>query len=432
MKDPQNDSLHRRLLFSAKSRYFTDWLFSKEPLYSFCKLTRLEHLARVPDMLANFAFDLGECFRTRSLVPHIADVRATVLNARVKFLQPPRYQGFTYDAENHSMVGMHLGIDLVKHGGKYYPLEFNLDAAVRAERRILYSESIDPIYTRILGTAKELNFKKVVLFNSKWDRACQDEIRKLSSNSIEVSTLAYPPGKGTACALPPRLESNTFYVVFHTRHIPLNEFVHNKISSAKWFEESINVIDEGERLIGNILTSEELFVTGFNEVSASPNLVVKFAGVDAGAAVLMAKVRGKQEAKDLGLDSISLLNRHFRMRPYRRFVNRINGNDRILFQQYIVPDIDAEGKAQKYRIHLLVAPLQCRFLSVHKVKAGIKLPLKVDEGIIQDPSAFLVNYSHNSGYCRVNEEQERELEKVADQLGQIISHALSKRFEVKC
>ena len=107
-------SLHRRLWFAEWSRYRFDSLrgrlgFARHPL-----------LRDAPLFGATIAFDLVEAFRTLGRFQHIGRARLDGLSGFQRLPQFPYYRGYWYDPGRHALVGMHLGLDLNYHAGKYY------------------------------------------------------------------------------------------------------------------------------------------------------------------------------------------------------------------------------------------------------------------------------------------------------------------------
>lgn len=135
---PMIASLHRRL------RFANSWRYRLDAGLAVLGCRRNRWLSRIYSA-GNLAFDLLEFARTGGRPSHPGRAHLAVLTASVRLPQDPRYRGYWYDPTSHSLVGMHLGLDLHRYRSKYYVIESNVAAAMRPERRLLYDSDLDPL-----------------------------------------------------------------------------------------------------------------------------------------------------------------------------------------------------------------------------------------------------------------------------------------------
>jgi hypothetical protein len=115
-------SLHRRIRFAASCRYGIDRALLAPGLW------RSFWLSTLPYGTATVAFDLLEFLRTRGQADQLGRPHLAALAAPLRLPQDPRYLGYWYDADRHSLVGLHLGIDIHRHRGRYFVIECNAGA----------------------------------------------------------------------------------------------------------------------------------------------------------------------------------------------------------------------------------------------------------------------------------------------------------------
>src|SRR4051812_9266416 len=173
----RGSSLCRRLAFGGHSCFFFGRLVARGPCARFGMVGDWP-LVRIPTHAARLGFDLLECLRTASRVPDLGNVELALLDAPRPVSQHPRYLGYWYEEAIHSMVGMHLGVDLIRHGGKYYVIENNIGPSLYARRRQLYGAPFDPFVSEIVSTARSLGFRSVVPIAFRWDPLYVEEFAR--------------------------------------------------------------------------------------------------------------------------------------------------------------------------------------------------------------------------------------------------------------
>lgn len=428
-----SDLLFRRLKFSGDSRLFFEGLPTARLVSGRLSPFWAEALHRAPDRLATAAFDLMECVRAGRWLPYLGQARQAIDAISSSIPQHPRYRGYWYDPSRNALVGMVLGLDLIRSNGRYYLLEMNLDAALLPARRALYAERIDPLVAEIVAFAKEHGFRRVVPYTRRWSAEQVAEfIAAGTSAGVEVTPANFSfnssPHAESIVALPETLERDTLYLVFSSRHTPLDYYVHDKLCFARWFESGVRAAGEG--LVQSVPTYTQLSIPPLHPDPRWPNLVIKLADFDKGEYVLMAKVRDEAEARTtLGQNRPEAIPRAFRLSRQMRLGNFLMHRGHVIYQPFIPPNIDGDGHIRKLRLMLLVSPLASRFLSVHAtLSRPPDAPLAF--GTVTRDGSLLVNRSRGLSYGRVERRIEEESATAAAEIGSILDRAVRTKFLV--
>ena len=225
-------------------------------------------------------------------------------------------------------------------------------------------------------------------------------------------------------ALPRPLAPETLYVIHAGLTGPVVRYIDDKWYTSRWLGLALeSALLEGH-LIALPTTSDRLIPALEDHGPRWPNLVVKLAGGARSRDVFMARFRDPDEAREaLGLNgAISI------PRPLRRGFAKslLFGQDRVIYQAFIPPEVDEDGHARLIRLHLFVSPLQDRVVSAHFRISPRPLPGRFPEGIVRDDDAFVFN---NAVYRALPAEMDEELRWVADHLGVAVRLAVSQRFE---
>jgi hypothetical protein len=122
-------SIQRRLRFAGCSQIYLKTALHRMGLGGFGS-----RLGRIPHNVTNVLYDLAEGAWNGFQWKNPGQVHIAALEAPIRLAQTPRHQGYWYDAQRHALVGMHLGLDLVRNRGRYHLIEANLSAALRPER----------------------------------------------------------------------------------------------------------------------------------------------------------------------------------------------------------------------------------------------------------------------------------------------------------
>ncbi len=428
--DPALASLSRRLSFAGNAWYLFDRIFTGRMMSRFARMGHAQ-TARLFDHPLRVAFDLVECARTGSWVPNIGTVEHALDAATGLIPQHPRYRGYWLDRAAHSMVGMILGVDLIRRDGRYYVLELNHGPSLYARRRSLYETPFDPIVSTMAEQALALGFERLVPIGFRWSREYVEEMQRAGDVfGLEVEPvncpLVVPSTPNRIVALPDPLPPKTMYVIHSGLWTPLCRYVDNKWYSFRWLGDALRHELSATTRLAMPETRDSFFFPGTDYGERWPNLVVKLAGGARGEGVIMGRFRDEDDARDtLGIDGATHVPRQLR----GSFVSSMLffGRERVLYQEFVPPEIDADGHARLVRVHVLVSPLCTTYLSAHFRKSRQPVPEHVQRGIIKKDEAFIVA---DSVYERVPPDIEEEAREVARDLGVAIRAAIERRFVV--
>jgi hypothetical protein len=121
----------------------------------------------------------------------------------------------------------------------------------------------------------------------------------------------------------------------------------------------------------------------------------------------------------------------FRRSRIARIRGALGRHQRPLFQRYVPPEIDEEGRPRILRAHVLVAPRLTCLLSAHQVVSGQPLPEEAPAGIISDDGCYIVNFSKGAHYALADRQTHQDLERVVACLGRATDRAIRTRFVVE-
>jgi hypothetical protein len=423
-------SVCRRLAFAGNSYRFFDRLFSRGLLQRVAVIGGDWPTGRLLAHQMRVGFDLFESLRSLRRVPNIGNVELSLLGMGRPVPQHPNYRSYWYDPIRHSTVGMLIGIDLIRHEGKYYLIELNHGPSIYARRRELYGQPFDPMLSRILETARELGFRKVVLVAFRWRPPYPEEAARAAREyGIDItlwnSPIEHPEGIECRVCLPDPLEEGTMVVIHSGPMGAVTRFLDNKWYSARWLGQALEHELPPETLLAMPATSETLFLPAEERGVRWPNLVVKLAGGARSLDVLAARFENEAAAREtLGMTGRAQVPRQLRAGFAKNLL--IFGRDRVLYQEFIPPELDARGHAQMIRLHLLVSPLRTTFLSAHFRLSRGPIPPQVPEGIIRRDNAFVFN---DADYRLLPPEIDADVRSVAEDLGGAIQRAITRTFQ---
>jgi hypothetical protein len=422
-------SLRRRLLFARQSFFVWDSLFCRAPLAPLSHF-RDWQTPRFPDHAARIVYDAIEYLRTGGgIVPEPGNVEQAPLDG-TRWPQHPRYLGYWHDRTAHSMVGMFIGLDIIRNGGRYYVIECNQGPSIYARRRALYSDRFDPFITNLLERAVSLGFEQVVPIALRWSREYIDEWQRAGrAYGIAVDPtncpLWRPEGARHIVALPRPLAPRTMYVVHSGLNATPVTYVDNKWRLSGWMPGAIAGELPADTRVALPATSERLFIPSGKSDRRWPNLVVKLAGSARSRHVLAARFDDEEEAiRALGLSHAGAVPRALRGGYLKNVL--LYGGDRVLYQEFIPPELDERGHSRMIRLHLFVAPLATMVLSAHSRISRRPVPLSAPGGMVGEDNAFVFN---DSDYERLEPEIESELQHTGTELAGLIQREVARRFE---
>jgi len=426
-----DESIGRRLRFAATSQVAIDSAMHR------MRLNDIPYrLRRAPHIAANLLYDSSEWLRNGFRLDRPGQIHLAALEVPGRLPQPPTHRGYWYDRERHACVGMHLGLDLIRHQDRYYLIEANLGAALRRHRRALYDSRLDPSLIELLKVAEQHDFKRIVLLSAGWAPAYLDEFAFAQRESgIEVigasSPLTHPETPQPVFGLPEELQENTIYVVFSGQGTPLSLFIHNKFWSGQWLQDVISEDPSAAKLLTYTPTYSRITLPPEPLDPRWPNLVIKLASEDAGLFVLLGRFRSEAHVREeLGLDRDRSIPGAFKLGFKERLIDRLFPRLQTIFQPYITPEL-ADGKVRKARLHLFVSPLVDQFLSAHNTIGREPIPKICPEGLIPDHHPYIASFSSaESHYVRCGDMEEKDLRQVSRDYGRLAKMAIGRKFEI--
>jgi hypothetical protein len=424
-------SLRRRVMFAASCFLACDALRQR------ISRQYLRDPARMLYGAANLVNDSVETLRSGAPVPQFGRVHAVATQVSCRLPQHPRYRSYWYDPARHSLVGLNLGLDVIRRDGKFHIVEVNLNAALRAERRAVFDCEFDPLISNLATAARAHGFDRVVLFARTWRDFHHEEFARASGEFGVAFVGASSPlhddnPRHPMLALPEQLQNNTIYVVCIRQPSPLAHMLHNKASTASWLPDAIERFTDAEDPITCIPTFDRIVLPNESPPPNSPNLVVKLASGDRGKFVEMGRFRSVEDAEEaLQLRGPHRIPAIFNVGVLERLKDRLLPRLQAIYQPYVVPEV-REGRARKIRVHVFISPLIDSFLSAHCGLGRKVLPDHLPYGLIdrRQRRAFVVNFSDTGGYRRAEPEVEDELKDFARAFGRAAKGTLEGRFDV--
>jgi hypothetical protein len=402
-------SLRRRLAFAGNSSHFFDSVFCSRPMARFSRIGRRVQLARIPDHASKIAYDLFESLRSGRMMPDIGNVDLALLHANEPVPQHPRYLSYWHDPALDTTVGMIVGVDLIRHGGKYYVLELNHGPSIYQRRREMYKIPFDPIFSTIFDEARAHGYRQVVPIAFEWEPIYVEEFERASREwGIPIvphnCPLQLPPCPNRMVALPDPLEPKTLYAVHSGMFTPAFRYLDNKWYTSKWLRAAIDEI--GPETLLALPATHDRFVFPIEDHGARwPNLVVKLAAGARSVSVIAARFESAAEAREaLGVEHDDGVPRRLRAGFLAGLL--FYGRERVLYQEYVPPDLDERGHAQMLRLHIFVSPVRTMFLSAHMRISRKPVPERAPWGIIGPDDAYVFN---NADYSFLSPEVERDM-----------------------
>ena len=427
-RDAQLMSLSRRLTFAGHSWFFFDRLFCGKALRPIARIGHSQ-TARIPDHAMRIGFDLVECVRTGTRVPDIGNPELALLDVDGSLPQHPRFRSYWHDPSLHSVVGMFLGVDLIRHRGRYYVLELNHGPSIYPRRRAMYDTPYDPIVSALVAAAKAHGFRRVVPIAFDWNPLYVDEFERAGrEQGLTIQPTNCPierPGAARIVGLPRPLDPETMYVIHSGLMSPLCRYVDNKWYTSRWLADAIAHDLPSSTKVAMPRTADSFFFPNEDHGEQWPNLVVKLAGGARSTCVVAGRFDDEADARrTLGIDHGNRVPKPLRA----AFANTLlfHGRERVLYQSFVPPELDERGHAQLLRLHLFVSPLGTTYLSAHGRVSRQPVPARVPRGIIADDDVFIFNAAE---YRLLPSTIEDELREVAADLGDATRRAITRKFQ---
>ncbi|MFH1278476.1 MAG: hypothetical protein ABIK65_08870 [Candidatus Eisenbacteria bacterium] len=427
------NSLDRRLRSAGDRRSAVDRLAGRVPLPGPLRPGLLS-VPRVLERAGVIGYDLWESIRTGRPVPWFGEPRRAIQDAEGPVPQHPRYLTYWDDPENRTVMGVHLGLDIVHRDGQFHILEVNMDAALRPPRRALYEEPVDPLFRAIAGAARQGGFGKVVLHRYAWPAPWRAEIARAGEEAgIEALAASFPSAYhkpphplGGLPSPPPR---ETMFVFFSSRNTPVDYYVHDKECTERWLARGLAGRRKGDPPLHGVPSFAAPDFPLPDNGPRWPNLVVKLADYDGGKYVRLARVRDEEEARRaFRIDAPGTVPKVIALSPLPRLVNRLTSRGKVIFQPFIPYSLDERERPVTYRLHILVTPRATAFLSAHTLVGPERIPEELPFGLVPDHRVYVLSFSKGASYGRVPGRIEEELRAIAPRIGAVVQKALDARF----
>lgn len=352
--------------------------------------------------------------------------------------EPVEHRVYWSDPGAAALIGLVMGLDLIRNDGRYYLVEVNTNAALNPERRQLYGTEIDPLVTALVETVKRQGFRRLVLLRQKgWTDAYHAEFGRASAmHGVAVMGMAMQ-GSTPGCQpeLPLPLEPDTAYHVFSNWNppAPALSFLHDKWSFAQWTRRLLDRDADQYNKLAYMPTYREPVILAGGGDPRYPNVVLKLAASDKGQHVKMGRFRDAAEAlrgfgirQDDPQASPAVFRQSLRQRLAARLRDGTGGN---VFQPFVAPDT-AAGRPRVIRLNVFVSPRYDVFLSAYAKVAPAPLPHRHPEGLTQDDRPYVVNFARGAEYRKLEPEVEAEMVEVAAEFGELLRTAMCERFDV--
>ena len=439
MINPKNtfeQSLQRRINFTGNAKYFWSSLFGTKLLKSVLHPKTSFKLSGIFLRLSAILCDLIESLRLGAWVKGFGDYRSALLDHNYQFIQHKNYPSYKYIKSTNTLIGLHIGVDLIGCKDNYYLMELNLDAAIRKYMRNLYPQEIDPIITHYVDFAKENGFEQIRLINSRWEPYFIDEVKKAKELfGIDIQLIFHlgfkPNGKDHIPGLQSKLQQNTLYAIFNSRHTPIEFLLHNKFSLHQWFPSKLfqmkNQIKRIKAIPGwlDFNIPNEIF-----EEQYWPQIAAKLSGWDAGTKTTIIKARDLNHAKNiLGISKPDDFPKIFKMNLIQKIIGKFGLKNKPIYQKYIPLEKDEQGRLISYRMHAFYSPLKDLFLSTQAIH-GSKPIVEIPYGIAPKDGSIISTISQGAFYRPVSEISEKAQNEVCYELGLAIKEYISEKFIV--
>ncbi|HXH92322.1 MAG TPA: hypothetical protein VNN25_12140 [Thermoanaerobaculia bacterium] len=421
-------SLSRRLAFGSESYYFFDKMFCQQPL---ARISRIGDMAtaRIPDHMARVAYDLVESIRTRRWTPDPGNAELAMLEATDLLPQNRRYLSYWHDPAINTTAGTIVGVDLIRHNGKYHVIEINRGPSIYPRRREMYAEPFDPMFWRIFETAPAEGYRRIVPIAFRWHAVYIEEFER-ASRALGIPIIPYncplqfPECPRRMFALPDPVEPETLYVIHSGLMSPTVRYLDDKWYVWQWLERAIREEMPGT-LVALPTTHDDLVFPMDDHGPRWPNLVVKLASSARSCHVIAARFADIDEAREaLGVSGIGQIPAKLRPAFLKGLLFR--GSERVLYQSFVPPELDEREHARMLRLHIWVSPQRTTYLSAHARISHKPIPKVAPRGIIRQDDAYVFN---NADYALLSPEIEEEIRSVAADLGGAMQRALVRKFE---
>jgi len=345
--------------------------------------------------------------------------------------QTPSCRAFVRDDKNHTAVGVVVGFDLLKCGGRWAVIEAN--SSIGQQDQWLLRKDDNPFIRNMFAFAKAAGFGRLcVVNNDRGLQGMQDRLYREATEATGIGLEIIEPASvpetchARSAVMPADLEPGTLCV--RIRAFP------------SWPDFVLGNKEVVHRVLRHHFEShgiEDLFVPdsgpGWLErvnwkPGAYPNVVMKLAGADRGIGVAFYKLRDRRELSELMAKGGESAFRHGGM--LGRLV-RASRAGAFCYQAYVPSDLSAEQRLATYRASVLITPVGSRLLSVTKNVAAKPVPATLDYGPVADPMPYLVHAALGATRTLPDTAEVVSLEKAAVILADAMAANLGRHFRVR-
>jgi hypothetical protein len=364
----------------------------------------------------------------------IAGLDARVVASAYLHRTPQRLETAAYwhDPARHNTVGVVVGIDFIVNEEGVWFVESNLNVGLTEERSELYET--DPFVANLVRFARQNGYTSILYM------ACNDySVDGIMAARLEQTALAeglratiledrYAPLRqfGQTFLVPPLAGERTLVVRGKMFHTTLDAAFHNKTLS-------LHALESYQRTFGDPdvrlpLTADAMPDT-LRMDGPFPNLVYKFPERDQGQGVMFMKVPSMARARAILADPVEM-NRHSVANVWTKLRYRLKLEDQTgIFQAY-VPSFLLEGRRLSIaRAHVLATPAGLTFLSAHRVVSNLPLPESLAEGVVEDATPYIVNYSLDAKHAPMPADEEVRVTKAALAVVRALCWAVESHFQ---
>ena len=340
--------------------------------------------------------------------------------------QLPPYRGFWHDEERNITTGSLLGLDLLPSARGQWFIESNLNPGMEPDRAAMYED--DPLATGLLDFAKKGGYRHLVVvlsappFDPRTDARLVEGARR---RGIALTLLAEAFERRTQWerrhGAPETLERDTLVVRIRHYRTTLDYLLQDKRGSARALSEYARTQGDPGALLPESSAAPPPVAYGGDE--PFPNLVYKLPELDAGFGVYFLKAESPEHAVAL----TETIPHQARRQGLQGLFAALQAGG--LFQPYVRGLILDGGVLYKIRSHVLMTPRSSGFLSAHRVVSGVRLPEKVEPGLIKDRNPFLVNHYLGGHYEIPPEEETEGIRRASLGIARALSWAVERGFQ---
>ncbi|MDA3886298.1 MAG: hypothetical protein PF638_11955 [Candidatus Delongbacteria bacterium] len=395
---------------------------------------------RIPDKILHYIYDYFLFLQKGKKIQNIGNAFETMLDNDMKFEQHPIHRGFYYDKSRHSLVGIATGIDINVSNGKHHIIELNRSIGILENIRPIYSTRYSPEILNIVKFMKEFEFKKVYVMYSRLHLYRKEIIEASAEFKVKMIPISYPwvefdKQSYNRHFMPDTLERDTVYMRLEPGYSPIMHYLSDKYVSYKWLSKIYTQSPEEYSLLNIPKTTNYLSIDKSNYSEKWPNTVIKLSGKMQGLAVAMLKAESEEKA----LIELKIKNRNevpmiFKSTLVDKVVDKLFGNTKtVIYQDFVKPTIKND-RAGRIRLNIFSNPLKTISLSDYYMWTVFKTPDICLDGLLVDPSPYIVNWAFSGQKAQFSEltSSERQLTDPAiPQICQLVQKGLEQKFITK-